>query len=154
MFSDINPQKRGKDLEKVLNDYFKEYEILVREDFKRTGEVGDGIIEQIDGIIDLDNEIYLVEMKWKKDTIGSDDIYAHLGRIYHRANAHGIYISASGYAPSALIAAKEALVKNALLILCDLEELVFIIEKEEDFKSYARERIQHAIIDKDPYKKK
>lgn len=152
LFNETNAQKRGKDLEKVLNGYFREHQILVKEDFKRTGEQGEGIIEQIDGIIDVDNTIYLVEMKWKKDSIGSDDIYAHLGRIYHRTNAHGIFISASGYSPSAIIAGKEAQLKNALLILFDIEELVRIIEREEDFKAYLRERIQNAIINKDPYK--
>jgi hypothetical protein len=153
LFSEKNAQKRGKDLEKVLNEYFKEYEFLVKEDFKRTGEQGEGIIEQIDGIIELDNSIFLVEMKWKKDPIGNDDIYAHLGRIYHRANAHGIFISASGYSPSGISAAKEALIKNALLVLFDLEEFVKIIEQEDDFKKYLRDRIQSAIIDKDPYQK-
>lgn len=153
LFCEQNPNKRGKDLEKVLNGFFREYGILVREDFKRAGDSGDGIIEQIDGIIEVDNTIYLVEMKWKKDSIGSGDIYAHLGRIYHRANAHGIFISASGYAPSALIAAKEALVKNALLVLFDLEEFVKIIEQEGDFLKYYRDRVQFSIIDKDPYKK-
>lgn len=153
LFSNTNAQKRGKDLEKVLNGYFREYEISVKEDFKRTGEQGEGVIEQIDGIIELDNLIYLVEMKWKKDSIGSDDIYAHLGRIYHRANAHGIFISASGYSPSGVSAAKEALIKNALLVLFDLEEFVKIIETEDDFKKYLRDRIQATIIEKHPYKK-
>ena len=153
LFSETNAQKRGKDIEKILNEYFKEYGILVKEDFKRTGEPGEGIIEQIDGIIELDNSIYLVEMKWKKDNIGSDDIYAHLGRIYHRANAHGVFISASGYSPSGISAAKEALIKNALLVLFDLEEFVKIIEREDDFKKYLRDRIQSTIIEKDPYKK-
>lgn len=153
LFSETNAQKRGKDLEKVLNGYFKEYEISVKEDFKRTGDQGEGVIEQIDGIIELDSSIYLVEMKWKKDSIGSDDIYAHLGRIYHRASAHGIFISASGYSPSGISAAKEALIKNALLVLFDLEEFVKIIEREDDFKKYLRDRIQSAIIEKDPYKK-
>lgn len=153
LFSATNPQKRGKDLETVLNGYFKEYQILIKENFTRTGEAGEGIIEQIDGIIDIDNTVYLVEMKWKKDPIGSDDIFAHLGRMYHRTNAHGIFISASYYSPSGITAAKEAQLKNALLILCDLEELIRVIEQEEDFKTYLRSRIQNAIMEKDPYKK-
>lgn len=153
LFSETNPQKRGKMLESVLNKYFREFQLFVKEDFKRTGEAGEGIIEQIDGIIEIDNQIYLVEMKWKKDPIGSDDIYAHLGRIYHRANAHGIFISASSYTPSGITAAKEALIKNALLVLFDLEELVRVIESETDFKQYIRDKIRIAIIEKEPYKK-
>ncbi len=153
LFSEQNANKRGKQLEIVLNKYFAFYQILLKEDFRRTGEPGDGIIEQIDGIIEIDNQIFLTEMKWRKDSIGSEDIYAHLGRIYHRANAHGIFISASGYAPSAIIAGKEALAKNALLVLFDLEEFVTLIEKEENFKQYTRDKIQAAIIEKNPYKK-
>jgi len=153
LFAETNFQKRGKTLETVLNSYFKAYQILVKDDFKRVGEIGDGIIEQIDGIVEIDNQIYLVEMKWKKDSIGSEDIFSHLGRIYHRANAHGIFISASGYSPSGLTAAKEALVKNALLIMFDLEEFVRVIEDETDFRNYLRDKIKIAIIEKEPYKR-
>ncbi|GAB5527796.1 MAG: restriction endonuclease [Roseivirga sp.] len=153
LFSSENPQKRGILLEKVLNSFFKTYNILVRENFQRTGSAGEGILEQIDGIIELDHQIYLTEMKWKKESIGSDDIYAHLGRIYHRSNAHGIFISASGYSPSGIEAAKEALQKNALLILFDLEELYLTMDRESDFNQYLRDKVKAAIIDKNPFKK-
>lgn len=153
LFSEVNPQRRGKLLESVLGNYFKTYQILVKEDFKRNGESGEGIIEQIDGIIEIDGQVYFVEMKWKKDAVGSDDIYQHLGRIYHRANAHGIFISASGYTPSGITAGKEALIKNALLVMFDLEEFVKIIESESDFPNYLRSKIQSAIIEKNPYKR-
>jgi restriction endonuclease Mrr len=151
LFFEPDAQKRGKLLESVLNNYFRAFDILIKEDFKRTGAPGDGIVEQIDSIIDLNNEIFLVEMKWKKDKIGSDDIYAHLGRIYHRSNAHGIFISASGYTPSAIEAAKEALIKNALLVLFDLGEFVKIIEKGIDFKQYLKKKIEIAILEKKAY---
>jgi biotin-(acetyl-CoA carboxylase) ligase len=153
LFSETNAQKRGKLLETVLNNYFKIFDILIKEDFIRTGDSGDGIIEQIDGIIGSNNGMFFVEMKWKKDKIGSDDIYAHLGRIYHRANAHGIFISASGYTPSALNAAKEALVKGALLVLFDIEEFINIVEKNVDFNQYLNKKIEAATIGKNPYEK-
>lgn len=153
LFVESNAQKRGKLLESVLNSYFNAYKVLIKEDFKRNGEIGEGIIEQIDGIIEIDNQIFLVEMKWKKVAIGADDIFSHLGRIYHRANAYGIVISASGYSASGLSASKEALVKNALLVLFDLEEFVKIIAQEHDFKNYLRDKIRAAIIEKEPYKR-
>lgn len=152
LFSEINPQKRGKLLENVLCKYFKLYDILVKEDFRRNGDQG-GIVEQIDGIIEIDNRIFLVEMKWKKDPIAGEDIFSHLGRIYHRSKAHGVFISASGYTQSGIIAAKEALIGNALLIMFDLEEFVKIIENETDFKNYLRDKINAAIIEKNPYKR-
>jgi len=151
LFSETNPQKRGAKLEVVLNSLFAAYKISIRDAFHRKGEQGEGVIEQIDGVIEIDNQIFLVEMKWHKTAIGSQDVFAHLGRIYHRSQAHGIYISASGYTPSGLTAAKEALTKSALLVLCDLHEFVKILENKDDLKPYLRKKIQKAIIDKDPF---
>lgn len=153
LFSESNPQSRGLKLESVLNRFFEANGILVREAFRRNGEIGEGTIEQIDGVVEVDNRIYLVEMKWRKDSIGGDDMFGHLGRIYHRSNAHGIYISASGFSPAALSAAKEALVKNAMIVLCDLGEFVQILETEQDLVKYLRLKIQSAIIDKEPFTK-
>ncbi len=153
LFSAGNPQERGKKLEGVLNTLFSIYGVLVREAFTRKGDNGEGIIEQIDGVIEIDNQIYLVEMKWKKDKISSDDIFAHLGRIYHRTSAQGIYISASGYSDSGIIASKEALVNKAILVLSDLEEFINILDNEKDLVQYFKAKIRKAIIDKDPYTK-
>jgi restriction system protein len=138
LFGESNAQKRGKQLEKVLNSYFKVFNILIKEDFKRTGENGEGVLEQIDGIIEIDYHIYLVEMKWTKSPIASNDIFAHLGRINYRTSAHGIYISATGYTSSGIEATKEALHGNALLVLFDLEEFVYIMENDIDFNQYLR----------------
>jgi restriction system protein len=153
LFSIENPQERGKKLEGVLNTLFSIYGILVREAFTRKGDNGEGIIEQIDGVIEIDNQIYLVEMKWKKDKIGSEDIFAHLGRIYHRTSAQGIFISASGYSESGIISAREALTNKAILILTDLEEFINILDNEKDLTQYFKAKIRKAIIDKDPYTK-
>ena len=92
-------------------------------------------------------------MKWRKDTIGSGDMAAHLVRIYHRFEAHGIYISYSGYSPAAINMAKEALLKNALIILFDLQEFVTLLENEQDIKTYFRKKIHSAILDKNPFAK-
>jgi hypothetical protein len=153
LFSVDNPQERGKKLEGVLNALFAAYGILVREAFARKGDNGEGVVEQIDGVVDIDNQIYLVEMKWKRDKIASDDIYAHLGRIYHRTSAQGIFISASGFTDSGIIAAKEALINKAILILVDLAEFVDILDNEKDLIQHFKAKIRKAIIDKNPYTK-
>lgn len=153
LFAETNPQLRGKKLESALNSIFGLYGILIREAFARKGDNGEGIIEQIDGVIEIDNQIYLVEMKWKNNKIGSDDIFAHLGRIYHRTSAQGIFISASGYTDSGIISAKEALVGKAILVLTDLEEFVNVLENEKDLVEYFKAKIRRSIIDKEPYSK-
>ena len=153
LFGLSNAQERGKKLEGALNSIFSIYGILVREAFTRKGDNGEGIIEQIDGVIEIDNQIYLVEMKWKKDKIGGDDIFAHLGRIYHRTSAQGIFISASGYADSGIIASKEALINKAILVLADLEEFINVLDNDKDLVQYFKAKIRKAIIDKEPYSK-
>ena len=57
-------KKRGKLLEGVLNRLFKAYGILISDSFEVVGNEGEGIIEQIDGVIEIDGYLYLVEMKW------------------------------------------------------------------------------------------
>ena len=64
---DDKPQERGKLLEAVLNDLFRAYGILVREDFRRKAPDSSIVLEQLDGVIELDGAIHLVEMKWLKD---------------------------------------------------------------------------------------
>jgi hypothetical protein len=63
LFGPMDPQKRGKKLEGVLNRLFRTSEILIHEAFVRIAATCEGIVEQIDGVIELDGEIYLVEMK-------------------------------------------------------------------------------------------
>jgi hypothetical protein len=51
LFGLADPQKRGKQLEDVLNRLFQTAGILVREAFTRIAPTGEGVVEQIDGVI-------------------------------------------------------------------------------------------------------
>lgn len=151
LFAVKNPQERGKKLETVLNALFDFSGILVREAFTISGDQGEGIIEQIDGVIELDNQVYLVEMKWLSDPVSNKDIFQHLGRIFSRPRPNGIFISTSGYTDSALIASKDALTRNSTFVLMNLEEFVKIFESNTDLIPYMREKILKALIEKNPY---
>lgn len=151
--NDDSPQKRGKNLEEVLNSYFSLYNVLVEKDFKRVGKSNTGILEQIDSIIELENNLYLVEMKWTNTPIGAGDINSHLCRIYNRSCTHGVYISASGYTASGIEAAKDALSRNAMLILFELDEFVKIIDQNIDFRTYLHDKINKAKIEREPFVK-
>ena len=151
LFGDIDPKKRGALLEGVMNRLFKHFNISVRESFCRTGETGEGVIEQIDGVIELDADIYLVEMKWLSRHVDVNDVSRHLVRIYHRHSSRGVFISATKFTPAALKICTDALEKTVVVLLT-LQEIFSILEREGDLKALLKTKVQAAIIEKQPYK--
>ena len=150
LFASTDQRQRGTNLEGILNRLFERHEILVREAFRRVGDAGEGIIEQIDGVIALDGEIYLVEMKWWDKPLGTGEVSHHLVRVFNRNCARGILISYSGYTDPAIVTCKESLSKM-VVTLCTLHEFVLLLERENDLKDFLREKVQAAIIDKNPF---
>ena len=150
LFGPVNPHHRGKALEEILNRLFKVSGILVKEAFTMRGTEGEGVVEQIDGAIELNGEFYLVEMKWHKERLGVDIVSSHLVRVFNRGQARGIIISASGYTEPAVTTCRDAL-SQITVVLCELSELVSLLEEERDVKSWLLNKIQAAIIEKNPF---
>jgi restriction system protein len=150
LFSETNPYKRGKALEAVLNRYFKVSGISVSEAITLTGDPGSGIIEQIDGVVQLKGQLYLVEAKWEQETLGREKVASHLVRVFARGFAGGIFISYSDYSAGAYQDCKEAL-REKVIILCRLEEFVRGFEEGIDLKDILKRKIDAAIINKDPF---
>lgn len=147
---DDRPHERGKLLESVLNDLFKAYGIHVREDFRRKAPDSGVVVEQLDGVIELDGAIYLVEMKWLKNPVGMGDFMPHLGRLFLRANAHGIFIAANGYTASVISECTTAL-NQKTLFLCSLQELVMLLQRHGDLITLLKKKSHAAIVDKNPF---
>ncbi len=151
LFAESDAKKRGKALEGVLNRLFQVYDISVREAFTLTGDEGEGIVEQVDGVIELDGHLYFVEMKWWNKPLGVPEISQHLVRIYHRPEARAIVISASEYTGPAIKICKEALVKGKVVTLCILQELVMLLETQDDLRGFLRRKVETTIVDKNPF---
>jgi len=150
LFNQPNAYKRGKDLEGILNRLFDAAGILVKEAFTMRGNEGEGIVEQIDGVVEIDTHLYLVEMKWWNERLGPGDVSQHLVRVFYRGHARGIFISNSGYTPAAINTCREALQKS-VVVLCMLEEIVLVLEGEKSLKELLKEKINAAIIHKNPF---
>ena len=150
LFPEKNHQKRGKALEAVLNSLFNAYGILIKDSFTLVGECGAGVVEQIDGVIELKNHIYFVEMKWWDKPVGKPEIAEHLVRVYHRAEGRAIIISASGYTNPAILTAKEGL-QQKVIVLCDLQEIVRLLETYGELEELISQKVRGAIVDKNPY---
>lgn len=147
---DDQPQVRGKLLEIVLNDLFKVFGIHIREDFRRKDPDSAVVLEQIDGVIELDGVIHLVEMKWLQAPVGVGEFLPHLSRLFLRANAHGIFISTSGYTEAVIKECTTAL-SHKTMFLCSLREIVMLLQRQGDLIAFLKKKSQAAIIDKNPH---
>jgi hypothetical protein len=148
----LAPAARGKTLEIALNNLFKAYGILAREAFHVVGIAGEGIVEQIDGVIEIKGALYFVEMKWYRNPVGVPEISEHLVRLMGRAEARGIFISASDYTAPAVSVCRDFL-QQKLMSLVTLREIVHMLEKQGDLEDFLAKKIQAAQMHKDPFYK-
>lgn len=152
LFSMSDVWARGKKLESVLNRLFKVSEILVREAFTIRGDESQGIVEQIDGVVEIDGHLYLVEMKWWHERMGPQEVSQHQVRVYTRGHVRGIFIAASGYTDAAIQTFREGL-KLAPFVLCELEEIVRALDAEMPLPDLLKRKIDAAIVEKQPFLK-
>lgn len=152
LFSETNPQKRGKALEPVLNGLFGTFGILVKEAFEYRSTEGEGVLEQIDGVIEFGGHLYLVEMKWWGTPIGVAEISPHLVRLFNRPDVRGMFISASGFTNPAVRQVKDALA-HKLCFLCDLEEIAMLLEQDGDLVELLQRKARAAQMYKEPFER-
>lgn len=83
-------QQRGRDFEELINNIFKEEKVLLRRGFHTT----DNKSEQIDGAIEIDNRIFLIETKWVQSNLAASDLFSFIGKIENKFfGTLGIFIS-------------------------------------------------------------
>jgi len=111
--NDLNPQERGYQFEKLLQEIFELFDLTPRPSFKLIGE-------QIDGSIELDNHTYLVEAKWQNKPVDEKELLAFHGKIEGKAKwSRGLFINYSGFTDDAL----KAFVKGKTINLIAMDGL-------------------------------
>jgi hypothetical protein len=146
----LTPQQRGKKLELALNNLFATYDISVSQAFHLVGADGEGIVEQVDGVIELKGHFYFVEMKWYQEPVGVPEISQHLVRLMSRDQARGLFISANDFTAPAIQQTREFLAQK-LLVLCHLNEIVNVLEHQHDLPAFLNQKIEAGIVNKNPY---
>jgi restriction system protein len=150
LFGERDPRRRGKALEGVLNRLFEAEAILIREAFEIRDEETGRAIEQIDGAIELDGRVYLVEMKWWSEPLGRDEVSSHLVRVFTRGDVGGILISNSPYQRSAIVDCKDALTTRTV-VLVELREIVDVLNSDNrSVRDLLTAKIRAAALFKDP----
>jgi restriction system protein len=152
LFAETDPYKRGKRLEGILNKLFSFAGFLVREAFTLKGAEGQGIIEQIDGAVEIEGMLYLIEMKWWDKPIGRQEIAPHLVSVYGRGYVGGIFISYSGFSPAAIEDAKTGLAQT-VFVLTELQEIIEVIDRDANLKAFFKDKINRARSDRNPFYK-
>jgi restriction system protein len=137
----LTPQQRGKQLETALNNLFAAYDVSISRAFHGVGEAGEGIIEQVDGGI---------EMKWYREPVGRPQISEHLVRLMGRDQARGFVISASDFTDPAIHVTREFL-QQKVMALCHLDEIVTVLDHQHDLPEFLNQKVQAAIVHKNPY---
>jgi len=151
VFSIADAHKRGIGFECALNAIFVLDDILVREAFRLTGQRGEGVVEQIDGVIELDGALYLVEAKFWSTNLGVGDVSQHMVRVAHRGGMRGLFVVHPGYSPAAISIVRDSL-QQGVFVLATVEELVSLLESEISVAEWLRAKIHHAMIDRDPHR--
>lgn len=150
LFGEPNPQKRGKQLEGILNRLFEHSGVLVLEAFTIVGESAEGIVEQIDGLISVDGQHYLVEVKWLKEPLGKKEVSEHLVRAIFREGSRAILVSASGYSGPVVEVCRDFL-QQRVVVLAELEEIVTLLERGVELKTWLKQKVDAAIGLRNPF---
>lgn len=150
LFGETDRQKRGRLLESALNRLFGLNGLLLRESFTLREDLSGTPLEQVDGLIELDGHVYLVEMKWLKSAAGTGDVSEHLVRVYGRGAARGLFISATEYSQGALDACRDAL-SQKLVVLITLQELAWVLDHDKSLEDFIRAKVRATIATKKPF---
>jgi len=150
LFSETDPWKRGKQLEVVLNQLFGHFGIAVRESFTLRGDASAHIVEQIDGVIELVGHIYLVEIKWTAERLGPGEVSQHMVRVFGRNGSRGIFVSQAGYTDAAIKQCTDCL-GQGVLILCELAEIVLVLEQGRDLLEFLKDKVRGTIVEKQSF---
>jgi restriction system protein len=150
LFAETNASRRGRALEPVFNGLFALDGMLVRDAFTRRGEAGEGVLEQVDGVVQLDGATYLVEMKWWDKPLGPGEVAQHLVRLFGRSDVRGLIVSATGFTPAAIESCRDAL-RDRVVVLMTLEEIVAVLTARANLAAMLRDKATAAMLDRRPF---
>lgn len=151
LFTETNAQRRGKQLEALVNELFTLDGIIVAEAFELRAEAGN-VVEQIDGVVEFESELYLVELKWWSQRLGPGEVAQHMLRVFSRGHARGIFIANPGFTDAAIESVREHL-HRAPFILAELEEVVRILHDDVNVRDWLRPKLRAVQLEKRPFRK-
>lgn len=133
----LPPQDRGYAFERFLHDLFGAYNFNPKPAFRIQGE-------QIDGSIELDHEIYLLEAKWQSKAIIQADILVFDGRVQgHSTIGRGVFVTAGCFSQDG-IAGYQRLRPSSIFGI-DGQDLYFVLENSLPLDEVLRFKIRRLV---------
>lgn len=122
---------RGQDFEVLINDVLEEENLLI----KRGYHTIDNKSEQIDGVIEIQNRIILLEVKWVKKNLAASELYAFIGKTESKlVGTLGLFISKNKLSDNFLNTIVKGRKRNILLI--HGEDIDLIFNEDVSIKDY------------------
>lgn len=109
----LSPQKRGLRFERLFYEIFKRDGILLEGSLK-TEDGG----QQIDGAIEINNKIFIVEIKWENSaTLAASKLYSFLGKVNSKIEGTlGLFISYDELEKNFIDSARGGIKQNCIII--------------------------------------
>lgn len=137
-------QDRGRAFERIIKCILGKEGLEPRGSLRPSGE-------EIDGAFYLGGRTFLLEAKWRKDSIPASDLYAFKGKVDGKlVGTLGVFISMSGYSKDAIDALKAG--KDINLILFDAEDLRLVEEGVLLFEEAMKRKLRYAAEEGQPYR--
>lgn len=109
----IDPKRRGLRFERLFYEIFESHKILLEKSFKTE----DGS-QQIDGAVEINNRIFLVEIKWERSkTLAASKLYSFLGKINSKIEGTlGLFVSYNELEKNFLDSTRAGIKQNCIII--------------------------------------
>ena len=139
--SEMEPHRRGKELEQFLEKLMLHEGWTVEKGVKTSNE-------EIDLVIYRNQSFYLVECKWEKDPIEAKEIGAFFAKLDKRDGVMGIVFSMSGFTKGAKEEALSHLGEKRILLFgpSDLERL---IGEDGNLEKLIKEKTTKLVINRE-----
>jgi hypothetical protein len=147
---DDQSQKRGILLENILNRFFNANNVRINTPFELINQMDQTCAEHcLEGIIDIAGNLYLVELRWQHKPVDVPEVSLHLVQIFSRGLSGGILMTNSEFTMSAISTCKKAMSQKTVM-LCELKEIVTLMEQNANLNNFLSDKIFAAVIKKNP----
>ena len=146
LMTSSEPRQDGGSLAGALTDLFAIEGIRVTDGFAAS----DITQNQMEALADADGQLFLVAIGWQEEPLDVSDVSGHLVRVYGHQDLNGLMISVGGYTQHALAECRRALV-NRVVILAEIQELLFLLERDGDVRTWLAAKLHAAKAEGNPF---